>query len=257
MLFPERKRPEEQGHMKMTMQIRAIRQFLENATVNPMILVLNLCMIVPAAMAQEESLKPGVNVKYENPDIQKSTRSLESENRDIFKHRKEIMGLLNLRPGLDVADIGAGTGFFSQMMATEVGPDGTVYAVELSRNFFENLKKIATEESLPNLKPVLCDEQSTKLPAESVDLVFVCDTYHHIEFPYHALGSIHQALRPNGQLLIIDFERIKGISPESRYQHVRCGKGTVTDEVKDAGFDFVEEIPLLKDQWIRRFRKRP
>ena len=241
----------------MTMQARSIRPFFESVTVIPVSLTLVLCVVVSAAMAQEESLKPGVNIKYENPDIQKSTKSLESENRQIFKHRKEIMALLDLRPGLDVADVGAGTGFFSRMMAREVGPDGTVYAVELSRNFVENLKRIATEESLPNLKPVQCGEKSTKLPAKSVDLVFLCDTYHHIEFPYHTLESIHRSLRPNGILFIVDYERVKGICPKHTYGHVRCGKGTVTDEVKDAGFDFIEEISLMKEQWIRTFRKRP
>ncbi len=241
----------------MTMTIGAIRRVFEIGIVIRMNLTLAVCVVGSPAMAQEESVKPGVNKKYENPDIQKSMKSLESENREVFKHRKEIMALLGLKLGLDVADVGAGTGFFSRMMAKEVGPDGTVYAVELARNFVENLKRIATEESLPNLKPIQCNEESTTLPAESVDLVFVCDTYHHIEFPYHTLDSIHQALRPKGQLVIIDYERIKGISPESRYEHVRCGKGTVTDEVKDAGFDFIEEIPLMKQQWIRRFQKRP
>ena len=241
--------------MKMT--AGAIRWLFAIGTVIPMNLTLAVCVLVSPAMAQEESAKPGVNKKYKNPDIQKSMKSLESENREVFKHRKEIIALLDLKPGLDVADVGAGTGFFSRMIAKEVGPDGAVYAVELARDFVENLKRIATEESLPNLKPIQCNEESTTLPAESVDLVFVCDTYHHIEFPYHTLDSIHQALRPKGQLVIIDYERIKGISPESRYEHVRCGKGTVTDEVKDAGFDFIEEIPLMKQQWIRRFQKRP
>ncbi len=241
----------------MTTQAGAILRFSNRHKLIPTSLALAMCVIVSAAAAQEQSLKPGVNKKYTNPDIQKTTKSLESENRGIFKHREDIMALLELRPGLDVADVGAGTGFFSRMMAKEVGPDGTVYAVELSPNFVENLEAIATKESLPNLKPVQCNERSTTLPAESVDLVFICDTYHHIEFPYHTLGSIHQALRPAGQLFIVDFERIKGITPESQYQHVRCGKGTVTDEVKDAGFDFIEEMPLMKEQWIREFRKRP
>jgi FkbM family methyltransferase len=241
----------------MTMTLGAIRRVFEIGTVSSVSLTLAVCVLVSPATAQEESVKPGVNKKYKNPDIQKSMKSLESENREVFKHRKEIIALLDLKPGLDVADVGAGTGFFSRMMAKKVGPDGTVYAVELAPNFVENLKRIATEGSLANLKPVQCNEKSTTLPAESVDLVFVCDTYHHIEFPYHTLDSIHQALRPNGQLIIIDYERIKGISSESRYEHVRCGKGTVTDEVKDAGFDFIEEIPLMKEQWIRRFQKRP
>jgi len=102
----------------------------------------------------------------------------------------------------------------------------------------------------------LCTERSTKLPAESVDLVYICDTYHHFEYPEDTLASIHQALRPGGQLIIVDFERVKGIQVNWILNHVRCGKGTVTDEVKNAGFDFVEEVDLMAEQYVLRFEKR-
>ena len=201
-------------------------------------------------------LEAGSQHKYTNPDVEKLTRSLESEKRVIYAHRKEIIALLELESGLDVADIGAGTGFFSRSIAATVGPDGTVYAVDVAENFIENIKDIAEKESLPNLKPVLSEEKSTTLPAESIDVAFICDTYHHLEFPYHTMDSVHQALRPNGILVIIDYERVKGICSKHTFEHVRCGKGTVTDEVKDAGFDFLEEIPMMEQQWIRKFKKR-
>ena len=159
----------------MTMTVSAIRRVFEIGTVIPMSLTLAVCVLVSPAMAQDESVKPGVNKKYENPDIQKSMKSLESENREVFKHRKQIIALLELKPGLDVADVGAGTGFYSRMLAKEVGPDGIVYAVELPRSFVENLKRIATEESLPNLKPAQCNEKPTTLLVESVALVFIAD----------------------------------------------------------------------------------
>lgn len=241
----------------MAMRTASIRWSLQRTNMILTGLAIALSVMVSAAGAQEQSLKPGVNKKYENPDIEKTTKFLESENREIYKHRNEILALLDLKPGMDVADVGAGTGFFSRMMAKKVGPDGVVHAVEIQPNFVENLKRIAAEESRPNLKPVQCNEKSTMLAAECVDLVFICDTYHHIEYPYHTLASIYQALRPDGRLFIIDFERVKGLVSESRYEHVRCGKGTVTDEVKDAGFDFIEEVPMMKGQWIRTFRKRP
>ena len=92
------------------MTVGTIRRFFEISAVIPMSLTLALCVVVSPAVPQEESVKPGVKKKFENPDIQKITKSLESENREIFKHRKEIMALLDLKPGLDVADVGAGTG---------------------------------------------------------------------------------------------------------------------------------------------------
>lgn len=215
-----------------------------------------LSAIATTAVAQEQSLKPGINDKYKAPDVQKSVKSFEGESREIYAKREQIADLLNLKPGMDVADIGAGTGFFSRLMAKRVAPEGTVYGVDISENFIEHMKKTAKEEGITNMKVVMCDEKSTHLDAESVDVVFICDTYHHFEYPYETLKSIHQALRPGGLLLIVDFERVKGITSESRCKHVRCGKGTVTDEVKDSGFDYVDEVPMLKDQWIRRYKKR-
>ena len=111
-------------------------------------------------------------------------------------------------------------------------------------------------EGLGNVVPVLGDQHTTGLPATSIDLALVCDVYHHFEFPQHSLTSIHQALRANGQLVVLDFERIEGVSPDFQISHVRAGKGTVTDEIKNAGFDLVREIPLLPDQYYLVFQKR-
>ena len=157
---------------------------------------------------------------------------------------------------MDVADVGAGTGFFARLMAKEVAPSGKVYAVEIASAFLKHIKETAKKESIDNIELVLCDQKSTNLPAESIDLAIVCKTYHHFEFPYQTLESIHQALRAKGILVVIDFERVEGISRDWVLNHVRCGKGTVTDEIRDSGFDLVDEIPLLEEDYILRFKKR-
>lgn len=221
------------------------------------VLLVLACIVGTTCVAQEESLNPEINKNYRDPNVEKSVSQFEKEGREIYAHREEIVAMLNLKPGMDVADIGAGTGFFARMFARKVAPDGMAYGVDISKNFVEHMDKVAAAESIKNMKGVLCDDKSTRLAAESVDVVFTCDTYHHFEYVYKTLESIHQALRPGGILVVIDFERVKGITPEKRCKHVRCGKGTATDEIKDAGFDFVEEIPMMKDQWIRKFKKRP
>ena len=220
------------------------------------VLALALCMGTPAGLAQEQSVKPGINKPFENPNVDFFIKTFEGEDRAIFAHRNEILAALNLEPGMDVADVGAGTGFFSRMFAKEVGPKGKVFAVDIAENFIEHIKNTAKEEGLKNLKPVLCDERSTKLKQASVDLVFICDTYHHFEYPFDTMASVHQALREGGEVVIVDFRRIKGVSNEWTLNHVRCGKGTVSDEIKDSGFDFVEEVPMMEGQYVIRFRKR-
>ncbi len=220
------------------------------------IAVLMLLLLVPFVYAQERSVKPGINDSFRDPNVEFYTNLFEGEDRAIFAHRVEILNAIALESGQNVADIGAGTGFFSLMFAEKVAPNGDVYAVDIAENFVQHIKSNAKERSIKNLKPVLCTDRDTKLKSNSVDVVFICDTYHHFEYPVDTMASIHNAMRPGGKLMIVDFERIKGVHTDWTLNHVRCGKGTVTDEIKDAGFDFVEEIPIMDDQYVIVFRKR-
>jgi predicted methyltransferase len=121
----------------------------------------------------------------------------------------------------------------------------------------DRLAEQAAEAGLTNLETVVCPEDSVALPPASVDLVFIADTYHHFEYPAGTLASIHEALRPGGEMVVIDFERIPGESSEWVFEHVRAGKETVVGEIKGAGFELVAEpaAPYLADNYVLRFRK--
>src|SRR5947209_3814252 len=82
----------------------------------------------------------------------------------------------------------------------------------------------AQDKGLQNIVGVVCTADSVKLPPGSVDLVFICDTYHHFEYPRRTMASIHQALKPAGQLVLVDFKRIPGVSREWVLGHVRAGQ---------------------------------
>ena len=105
---------------------------------------------------------------------------------------------------------------------------------------------------------VLCSDRSVHLPPDSIDLAFVCDTYHHFEYPPATLASIRRALKPTGTLVVVDFERIPGKSREFILGHVRAGKEVFTREIVDAGFILMGEVdmPLLEENYLLRFRKR-
>jgi ubiquinone/menaquinone biosynthesis C-methylase UbiE len=210
-----------------------------------------------AGFAQEVSVKPGINDSFQDPDVDRYVRMFEGESRSIYKHRAAIVDTLQLKPGMAVADIGAGTGFFSLLFSDEVGKKGTVHAVDIADNFIEHIKKTSKEYGKKNVKATVCTERSVELKPESVDVVFICDVYHHFEYPYDSMASIHKALKPGGRLIIVDFERVVGVSRDWTLDHVRCGKGTLQDEVKDSGFDFVQEIDLgMKEQYVFEFVKR-
>jgi predicted methyltransferase len=89
-----------------------------------------------------------------------------------------------------------------------------------------------------------------------VDLAFTSDTYHHLEYPRSTLASIHRALRPGGELVVVDYRREPGKSPAWILGHVRAGQEEVAKEIEAAGFKRVETPEFLKENYLMRFRKK-
>ena len=205
--------------------------------------------------AQEKSGRPGINEPFENPDLKDYLQKFEEDSREIAANAKEIVAACKVKPGMAVADVGAGTGLFTRTFSSEVGEKGKVYAVDIAPNFLRHIEKTCEDAKIKNVETLLCDQFSTELPTNSVDLVFICDTYHHFEFPQKTLQSIHDALRPEGQVVLIDFERIEGKSTEWILGHVRAGKGVFVREVTSAGFKVVGEENILRENYFVRFEK--
>ncbi len=210
--------------------------------------------------AQQESIKPGINERFLDPelDVSQWVERFEIESREVYAAREQVLKAMGVKPGQTVADIGAGTGFYSRLFADKVGKEGWVYAVDIAAKFLQHINKKATEDKVQNLTCVLGTGRSVRLPRESVDIVFICDTYHHFEYPQATLASIRHALKPGGVLIVIDFERIPGKSREWTLSHVRAGKEVFRKEIVDAGLQFVEEvkIPDFKDNYFLRFQKK-
>lgn len=211
-----------------------------------------------AGAPQEASVRPGINDDFTNPalDVDAMVRRFETESREIFVHRSAIARAVGLHEGVAVADVGAGTGLFVDFFARDVGPSGRVFAVEIAPRFVDLLRERIAARGLRQVEAVLCTDRDVALAADSLDVVFTCDTYHHFEYPHSTLASIHRALRAAGELVIVDFERIPGTSRPWVLDHVRCGKQQVVSEVCAAGFALVEEVPLqLRENYFLRFRK--
>jgi ubiquinone/menaquinone biosynthesis C-methylase UbiE len=177
---------------------------------------------------QEKSVRPGINKPFENPDVKEFVGKFEVESREVYAKRKEIVAACRPKPGMAVADVGAGTGLFTRLFAKAVGPEGKVYAVDIAPKFIAHVEKTCQAAGLKNVVGVVCTADSVKLPANSVDLVFIRDTYHHFEYPQRTMRSIHRALRPGGQVVLVDFKRIPGVSSEWVLGHVRAGQEVFT-----------------------------
>ena len=215
---------------------------------------------VPAARlaAQEKSVKPGINETWKSDAIEPLVNTLEAESREIYTQRAALADLLALRPGMAVADIGAGSGFMVEEFARRVGAAGKVYAVDINGKLLERIAANAKQHNLPQVQIVLTHEDSVDLPDGTVDLVFVCDTYHHFEYPQKSLAGIQRALRTGGELIVVEFHREPGQSPGWILEHVRAGQAEFTREIEAAGFTFVrvEPAPFLSQNYVLRFRKR-
>ncbi len=213
----------------------------------------------------EQSVKPGINDRFKGEmQVDEWVERFESESREVFQHRDAVIDALGIETGMHVADIGAGTGFYSFEFARRVGPEGRVHAVDIARPFLDRIEAEAADRELSNIRTIQCPENSTGLKSGSIDLAFICDTYHHFEFPMSTLGSLHRAMRPGSRVVIIDFVRhdvdagredAKWMAlPQERRTwiagHVRCDRQTIIDECRMAGFELADEQPTSINQLL-------
>jgi SAM-dependent methyltransferase len=207
--------------------------------------------------ASSSETPEGINDQFlsEDLDVDEFVERFEGESREVFAARHAIVDALALPTGSRIADIGAGTGFFTALFAKEVGDDGKVYAVEISPKFLEHLRERVASQELTPVRVVEGTQNSVELPPSSVDVAFICDVYHHFESPQDSLASLYSAIRPGGSLVLIDFKRIPGESPDWILEHVRAGQEFFRAEIEAAGFVFAEEIQLdgLKNNYMLRF----
>jgi len=237
-------------------------------SIHQMMMWLGCCLASTLATAKAEDAPKSqgpshypaeMNKQFADPnvDIGQFVKRFESEARDIYVKRQDITRAVGLRPGDAVADIGAGTGLFTQLFAERVGPKGTVYAVDIGPAFLKHIaeqaKKLGHEHVV---KTVLNTQDSTELPTSSIDVAFLCDTYHHFDHPEKMLASIHRALRPGGRLVVIDFDLRKD-SNDFVKQRARAAKEVYYREIAAAGFEQIDtkNAPTIKDNFYAEFRR--
>ena len=212
------------------------------------------------ASARQAPAGQGINERFRSTDLDTAAVAarFESADREAFARRHDVIAALGLRPGTAVADVGAGSGFYAELMAAAVGPTGTVYAVEIAPNWIEFLTGKFAAEGVDNVRVVRGTGESVELPAASVDLVFSSDTYHHFEDPPVILASIQRALKAGGRWAVLDYDRIPGVTPAGRMAHLRVGKAEAVEEMLSAGFSLEREVDLdLAESYLAIFQRSP
>jgi ubiquinone/menaquinone biosynthesis C-methylase UbiE len=177
---------------------------------------------------------------------------LERPEREKEERVTLLLKNMDLKPGMVVADIGAGSGYHTVRMAKIVG-EGKIYAVDVEPEMIAYLDKRIKTEGLTNIKTVLGKEQSVELPPASIDIMLLVDVYHELSFPYEIARSILEALKPGGTLYLIEYRAednkvpIKAVHKMTQKQAVK--------ELKAAGFNFVHNIGNLPWQHCLVFKK--
>ena len=178
-------------------------------------------------------------------------QDMSDPSRDIWQKPQGVVEKLSLARGARVADLGAGTGYFTWHLAKAVGGRGTVYAVDTKESAINMIVKEMVARGTPNVRPVRAEPHDPRLP-EPVDLVFSCDAYHDMKDRVGYFRSLASSLRPGGRVAILDYHPRGFFS--GMFGH-RTAKEEVRREMEAAGYRLVDDYDIVARQHFQIFAK--
>jgi arsenite methyltransferase len=214
------------------------------------LLLLAFLVFSPAAYSQQTVMPP----KSEDRPLKDRIASMERAERDAWQKPDQVVKALDLKDGEVVADIGAGTGYFSRPLARAVAPDGSVYAVDVAADILAYLKERADQENIHNIKTIVSHPADPLLPVNSLDLAFFCDTTHHIEHRVDFYRKLFPAVKLHGRMAIIDYPPDSPHAPHRPEQLVP--RSQVISEAEEAGFKFAKDFQFLPYHYFLIFEKQ-
>lgn len=165
-----------------------------------------------------------------------------------------VLSALELKEGMAVADVGAGTGYYSRRIAERVGRSGTVYAVDIQPEMLQLLEREMARHGVSNVKPVLATPTALRLQPNSLDLAVMVDVYHELEYPHETLAEIVRALKPQGRVVFVEF---RGDDPGVPIKPLHTmTEQQVRREAAGHPIEWVKTVRNLPWQHVIVFRKR-
>jgi ubiquinone/menaquinone biosynthesis C-methylase UbiE len=171
--------------------------------VAPVVVCAGLCLAVLSA--QKPGVHPVSGRVFALPMGVAGVPWLERREREEEENPDLAMRLIRVARGSTVADLGAGSGYFTIRLAKAVGPTGKVYAVDIQQGMLDLLQRAVTKEKLTNVTPVLGAPDDPRLPPDSLDLVLMVDVYHELAAPQTTLAHLMRALKPGGRLVLLEY----------------------------------------------------
>jgi len=204
------------------------------------VLILSGCLLfgVCSAPAQTATQEPSAQRKTSEP-YTGDLSIFDSPGRDEALQIQRVMDVLKIQKGKAVADIGAGSGWFTVRAARRVGAGGSVYAVDINQEAITHIEARARKENLSNVKTVLSKPDDPELPAASVDAVLLLKTYHEVARPVELLRNLRGALREGAKVGVID--------RNGNGENHGVGSDVVIREAKEAGFELAGKYDFVKD----------
>lgn len=179
---------------------------------------------------------------------------LERSERESEEHPEAALDAIGIRPGMTVADVGAGTGYFTLRLARRVGPSGKVYANDIQPEMLSRLDEHLEAEHITNVETVLGTQSDPKLPRAQFDLILMVDVYHELSQPQRMLDEMRKALKPDGRLIVVEYRKEDPTIP-IRPEH-KMSAYEVKTEVEAEGYRLVQVLRTLPRQSIFVFRKQ-
>ncbi|MGE5127829.1 MAG: class I SAM-dependent methyltransferase [Betaproteobacteria bacterium] len=217
------------------------------------VLLLAASAALPATVAAQAAA-PAQQMEHRHADAQAYIASLDDPARDAYQKPDEVMKALALRPGEVVADIGAGSGYFSVRFARAVGDTGRVYAVDVSPDMIRHLNRRIREEGLRNVVTVLSEPDDPLLPDASVDRFVIVDTWHHIEERAKYVRLMKRMLKAGGQVVHIDFQKRE--LPIGPPPSMKVARESLVSQMEAEGFRLAAEHTFLPYQYFLVFALR-
>ena len=210
------------------------------------VVAIGLVAMVSISAARPQSSKNIWEQQYKDRAAVDMAAQFENDRRPVYRHRADIIKMLELKPGMTVAEIGAGSGFLSRIASQAIRPSGRVTATELDQKMVTYMNERAKAEGLGNFQAILGSAAEANLKPKSMDAIFVVNTYSFFDKPLEMVRSISGAMKPGGVLLIVDFPSngSEGVDP----QHV-------IEVAAAAGLAFVDRRDVVPSHFALRFRK--
>jgi cyclopropane fatty-acyl-phospholipid synthase-like methyltransferase len=205
------------------------------------IALLGVLLSVPVCVVHASAQTPSSAPPQQRPTSEPYTGDLsifESPGRDQRLQINRVMDILGIKPGKAVADIGAGSGWFTVRAAKRVGGNGLVYAVDINPEATRYVGERAQKEQLQNIKTILSQPDNPLLPSDSVDSVLLLKAYHEVAHPVTLLRNLRTALRPGAKVGIID--------RNGNGENHGIEKDVVIREAKEAGYALLNEYDFVK-----------